>query len=73
VTIGPVSQCFVCKHYRSPFDHENGPDGPTCDAFPDKIPPVIITMEFDHRKEFPGDHGIRWTSDGAPYPEESLS
>lgn len=71
MTIGPVSQCFACKHYRSPFDEE-GREGPTCDAFPDGIPDVIIGMEFDHRQPFEGDHGIQWASDGAPYPEESL-
>lgn len=70
MTIGPVSQCLVCTRYRSPFDGDR--DGPTCEAFPDAIPQPIIAMEADHRQPYPGDHGLRWESDGAPYPEGSL-
>ncbi len=35
-------------------------DGITCKAFPDGIPDVILTGEFDHRKPFPGDNGIQF-------------
>lgn len=78
MTIGAITQCGVCQHFRSPFDApdlENVQNEPTpkCSAFPDGIPKVIITMRFDHREPFEGDHGIRWRSDdGAPYPEASL-
>jgi hypothetical protein len=30
----------------------------TCDAFPDGIPEVIWVGKNDHRKPYPGDHGI---------------
>jgi hypothetical protein len=77
MTIGAVSQCDVCAHFRSPFAaSEEIEDRPTpkCAAFPDGIPQEIITMRFDHREPFEGDHGIQWKSDdGAPYPEESLA
>ncbi len=43
-------QCITCAHFR--FSGE-------CDAF-DKIPTAIFTGEFDHRKAYPGDKGIRW-------------
>ena len=45
------SQCLLCAHFHCPG---------SCDAF-NKIPTVIITGAFDHRKPYPGDHGVRWT------------
>jgi hypothetical protein len=73
MTIGPVSQCSVCEHFRSPFSEKGyNEKGATCDAFPDGIPPVIISNQFDHRKPFAGDHGIQWKSDGRPFPELSF-
>ena len=32
----------------------------TCEAYPKKIPPEIITGEHDHTKPFPGDNGIQF-------------
>jgi|TARA_Y100000296_G_scaffold14363_1_gene16802 hypothetical protein len=31
-----------------------------CLAFPDGIPEPIMLGEFDHRKPYDGDNGIRW-------------
>lgn len=42
-------QCMHCKHDRG---------GRSCDAFPDWIPGDIVTGRHDHRKPYPGDHGI---------------
>lgn len=45
-------QCNECAHYFGLF---------RCDAFPDEdIPHEIISGEFDHRKAFRGDHGVRF-------------
>jgi len=32
----------------------------TCRAFPAGIPEEIFLNGFDHRKPYPGDHGIRF-------------
>lgn len=45
-------QCDDCKH-----QHE---DGVSCDAFPDRIPNDILMGRYDHKKPYPGDHGIRF-------------
>lgn len=50
-------QCVTCNRYRGLL---------TCDAFPERIPQVILEGSFDHRKPYPGDGGIRWT----PLPRE---
>lgn len=42
--------CKDCKHV-----HEGGE---TCEAFPDGIPIVIQTGEFDHHEHYPGDDGV---------------
>ena len=42
--------CSKCVHLNE--------DNVSCDAFPDVIPQDIIAGVFDHRKPFPGDHGI---------------
>ena len=73
MTIGPVSQCSVCAHFKSPLDEKDmDTAAPFCDAFPTAIPEEILANQADHRKPFPGDHGIRWKSDGRPFPEESF-
>lgn len=48
--------CETCIH--------NNDDG-TCKAFPKGIPQEIRSGYNDHTKEYPGDHGIRYT----PPPE----
>lgn len=52
MTLVDPAQCFTCKH----FDRQ---DGLSCSAF-DRIPGEILDMNFDHRKPYPGDQGVRW-------------
>lgn len=49
----PAVQCWLCRHDRG---------GRRCDAFgPDTpIPEAIRRNQADHRRPFPGDHGIRF-------------
>jgi hypothetical protein len=35
-----------------------------CEAFPEGIPVEILKDGFDHRQEFPGDGGVRFTPIG---------
>jgi len=44
-------QCLECKHYTGVKQ---------CNAYPLEIPQVIYTGEHDHRKQYPGDNGIRF-------------
>lgn len=44
--------CHLCKYKHL--------DTFTCDAFPDRIPPVILDGEYDHHRSFNGDHGIQF-------------
>ena len=46
-----VSQCAYCLYKQI---------GDKCTAFPDKIPEKILLNEHDHKKPYPGDHGIRF-------------
>jgi hypothetical protein len=41
--------CATCLHWRENLQ---------CDAFPEGIPRPIWTGASDHRRPFPGDHGI---------------
>lgn len=50
-----VSQCASCKHKLA--------GGPTCLAFPQHIPDIILLNRFDHRNAYPGDNGIRHEPD----------
>jgi len=48
-------QCFHCKHLD-----ETG-RGWKCPAFPEDIPDqMILFNKHDHRKPYPGDHGVRF-------------
>jgi hypothetical protein len=49
--------CASCAH----FEHDYDRDRPVCAAFPNGIPNEIIQAGFDHRNEFPGDNGVRFT------------
>lgn len=44
-------QCAGCKHYRRQLK---------CAAFPDGIPPKVMTGERSHLKPIKGDNGIQW-------------
>jgi len=67
MTSRPAFQCELCAHFRSPLD---GAAERSCDAFPERIPGEIWAGRADHRKPFPGDHGIQWESeDGAAFPD----
>jgi hypothetical protein len=52
--IGPAPICLNCKHF-----HQGG-EGLTCDAFPEGIPDDILTTDVEHRKPYPGDHGMQF-------------
>lgn len=45
------SQCIGCEHYLGAFK---------CDAFPDRIPQVILSGSHDHAEPYPGDNGIQY-------------
>lgn len=73
MTIGPTSQCSTCSRFRSPFSRGDFDGGPTCAAFPDGIPEQILSNLADHRAPYPGDHGIRWESNGLEFPDWALT
>jgi hypothetical protein len=52
--------CFKCVHFNE--DEETGEQ--TCAAFQGPIPVEILQDGFDHRQEFPGDNGVRFTPAG---------
>ncbi|WP_048183672.1 hypothetical protein [Methanosarcina siciliae] len=56
--------CTLCKHFRRQkeikFDGLNPIHEHKCDAFPDRIPDEIWRGDNDHKKPFPGDHGIQF-------------
>jgi hypothetical protein len=49
------SQCGFCRHLLRAT-----PDGLPCVAFPDGVPDELYYNKRDHRKPYPGDHGVRW-------------
>lgn len=69
--IGPMSQCGTCTRFRSPL--HTGADKPSCAAFPDGIPADVLRTVVDHRQQVEGDHGLRWESNGLPFPASSLN
>ena len=52
-----VPICLRCRHLQM---NRIGKSAWTCAAFPTGIPDSILTMKNDHRKPYPGDHGIRF-------------
>jgi hypothetical protein len=59
---GPI--CYNCIHAKP----AGGRVPAFCDAFPDGIPTDILNNEADHRKPFPGDHGILFDAIDADLP-----
>ena len=59
-----VLQCANCKHL-DPIPR-SGPFTFKCAAFPGGIPSEILEARHDHRKPFPGDHGIRFEAKDKP-------
>lgn len=72
MTSGPRSQCDTCVRFRSPLSRP-GATGPFCEAFPEGIPDEVYENTVDHRQPVAGDHGIRWSSNGEPFPEWALA
>lgn len=69
VTIPPHAEiCIKCRHYfgmhyfEREAEHLEGDYLPVCRAFPKPpgIPIKILRGEHDHKKPYPGDHGIRF-------------
>lgn len=56
-------QCVTCIHYTGAL---------TCAAFPDEIPPEIVTGEHDHLEPYKGDQGIRYEHNPDSPPDPSL-
>jgi predicted XRE-type DNA-binding protein len=51
-----IPLCALCRHeHRDPERTKR-----TCAAFPNGIPSAILDNEADHRKSYPGDHGMRF-------------
>jgi hypothetical protein len=48
-----VPICVGCKRYRGEL---------TCEAFPDRIPDLIIENQIDHRQPVYGDKGLQFVA-----------
>lgn len=46
------AQCNECANYMGDAK---------CRAFPTRIPDKILSGDFDHRRPYPGDNGVRFT------------
>jgi hypothetical protein len=50
--------CAWCTRFRSEVR-----DQTVCDAFPEGIPEAIRLRDHDHRRPYPGDHGLRFAAE----------
>jgi hypothetical protein len=48
-----INSCISCKYFNFKNKEAN-----TCKAFPERIPDNIFLGKNDHKKSYPGDHGI---------------
>jgi hypothetical protein len=53
-----ANRCAWCTRFRPEVS-----DRTICDAFPEGIPEAIQWMDHEHRRPFPGDHGLRFTAE----------
>lgn len=60
--------CAWCTRFRAQVR-----DRTTCDAFPEGIPEAIQWMDADHRRPYPGDHGMLFEAEeDLPYDHPRL-
>ena len=52
-----LPECVKCKHLEIDLDSDISM---TCAGFPNGIPSEILVSKKDHRKPYPGDHGIQF-------------
>jgi hypothetical protein len=50
-----IPMCVFCRHRPLRIDQPL-----SCLAFPDGIPRDILELQLDHRRAFPGDHGVQF-------------